>query len=90
MIGTAVFGTACLAMTSFFNYSPYMAKTSAPASPWADAPIPLVATPQHLTGKVRRKHRSIYLTKGSFWHVYFSRLISLRLAPRTWLLSTMP
>ncbi len=58
MIGTAVFGTACLAMTSFFNYSPYMAKTSAPASPWADAPIPLVATPQHLTGKVRRKHRS--------------------------------
>ena len=53
LAGTLAFGTACLAMTSFFNYSPYMAKTSAPASQWADAPIPLVATPQHLTGKVR-------------------------------------
>ncbi|OAA81282.1 Protein kinase-like domain protein [Akanthomyces lecanii RCEF 1005] len=51
LAGTLAFGTACLAMTSFFNYSPYMAKTSAPASQWADAPIPLVATPQHLTGK---------------------------------------
>lgn len=55
LAGTVAFGTACLAMTSFFNYSPYMAKTSAPASQWADAPIPLVATPQHLTGKVRNK-----------------------------------
>ncbi|OAA62133.1 Protein kinase-like domain protein [Cordyceps fumosorosea ARSEF 2679] len=51
LIGTLVFGTACLATTSFFNYSPYMAQTSAPTSPWADAPIVLVATPQHLTGK---------------------------------------
>ncbi|EGX95467.1 Protein kinase-like domain [Cordyceps militaris CM01] len=37
--------------TSFFNYSPYMSTTSAPASQWADAPIALVATPQRLTGK---------------------------------------
>ncbi|KAF1737486.1 hypothetical protein CRV24_003104 [Beauveria bassiana] len=51
IIGTLAFGTACLATTSFFNYSPYMTTTSAPASQWADAPIPLVATPQHLTEK---------------------------------------
>ncbi|XWW95316.1 hypothetical protein V2A60_003274 [Cordyceps javanica] len=51
LIGTFVFGTACLLTTSFFNYSPYMAQISAPTAPWADAPIPLVATPQHLTGK---------------------------------------
>ncbi|KAJ3491335.1 hypothetical protein NLG97_g5613 [Lecanicillium saksenae] len=51
MIGTLAFGTACLAATSFFNYSPYMMKAPAPVSPWADAPIPLVATPQHLTSK---------------------------------------
>lgn len=55
LAGTVAFGTACLAMTSFFNYSPYMAKRSAPASQWVDAPIPLVATPQHLTGKMRNK-----------------------------------
>ncbi|KAJ6781574.1 hypothetical protein PWT90_01569 [Aphanocladium album] len=51
LIGTLAFGTACLTATSFFNYSPYMMKPSAPVSQWADAPIPLVATPQHLTGK---------------------------------------
>ncbi|KAK8143300.1 hypothetical protein G3M48_007454 [Beauveria asiatica] len=51
IIGALAFGTACLATTSFFNYSPYMTTTSAPASQWADAPIPLVATPQHLTEK---------------------------------------
>ncbi|KAM0670044.1 hypothetical protein ACQRIU_000439 [Beauveria bassiana] len=51
IIGTLAFGAACLATTSFFNYSPYMTTTSAPASQWADAPIPLVATPQHLTEK---------------------------------------
>ncbi|KAM3515826.1 hypothetical protein MY11210_000597 [Beauveria gryllotalpidicola] len=51
IIGTLAFGTACLVATSFFNYSPYMTTTSAPVLQWADAPIPLVATPQHLTEK---------------------------------------
>lgn len=50
---TILLGTASLATTSFFNYSPYTMKTTAPVSQWADSPIPLVPTPQHLTGKVR-------------------------------------
>lgn len=52
LISTLLLGTGSLLATSFFNYSPYSMETSAPVQQWADAPIPLVATPQHSTGKV--------------------------------------
>ncbi|KAJ2975009.1 hypothetical protein NQ176_g5754 [Zarea fungicola] len=51
ILTTILLGTGSLLAASFLNYSPYMMKTSAPASQWAESPIPLVPTPQHLTGK---------------------------------------
>ena len=54
MAGSILLAAGSLMVSTFINYSPYTMATTTPAGvdPWADSPIPLVATPQFETGKV--------------------------------------
>jgi hypothetical protein len=54
MAVSVLLAAGSLIVSTFINYSPYTMATTLPAGvdPWADSPIPLVATPQFETGKV--------------------------------------
>lgn len=56
MASSILLAAGSLAVSTFINYSPYTMATKTPAGvdPWADSPIPLVATPQFETDKVRK------------------------------------